>query len=266
LALGLRLVYRQMQRRARSLTDVTVFQNEDDMAYFLANGMADEQRSMLVRGSGIDLTWLKRQLPKKSQRRHLKADLGIEEDAIVVTMVARLVRYKGVMEFLKAARMVRREIPRCRFLLIGPLASEGSQAVREDALQDFRDDVQWLGQRGDVPALLSISDMFVLPSYYREGVPRVLLEAGALGLPLITTDMPGCRDVVRHEEEGLLVPAKDHDALAQGILRLARSPELRRSCGKKAAVKVHKSFSLERVGAEYIGIYRRLMETTRENG
>jgi len=108
--------------------------------------------------------------------------------------------------------------------------------------------------------------MFVLPSYYREGVPRVLLEAGALGLPLITTDMPGCRDVVRHEEEGLLVPAKDHDALAQGILRLARSPELRRSCGKKAAVKVHKSFSLERVGAEYIGIYRRLMETTRENG
>lgn len=265
-ALGLRLVYRQMQRRARFLTDVTVFQNEDDMAYFLANGMADEQHSRLVRGSGIDLASLHQQLPDEDQLQRLRAELKIEDDAIVVTMVARLVRYKGIIEFLKAARLVRRGMPRCQFLLVGPLASEGSQAVREKTLQDFQDDVQWLGRRSDVPALLSISDIFVLPTYYREGVPRVLLEAGALGLPLVTTDTPGCGDVVRHEEEGLLVPVKDHEALASSILRLARSPDVREKYGKNAAEKVRKGFSLEHVGTAYVDIYRYLMDTTRNGG
>jgi glycosyltransferase involved in cell wall biosynthesis len=178
-------------------------------------------------------------------------------------MVARLVRHKGVREFCAAARAVRRKRPECNFLLIGPLSSEGRQAVRRREVEG-NPDVRWLGSRDDVPALLAISDVFALPSYYREGVPRVLLEAGAMGLPLISTDMPGCREVVRDGWNGVLVPPRDSQALTRAVMALLDAgPEARTQMGERSREHVEEHFSFDLVVDAYSDIYQRLLDQTK---
>ena len=174
-------------------------------------------------------------------------------------MVSRLVRTKGVIEFCGAARAVRRQRPDCTFLLVGPLGSEGWQAVPRSEVEG-NPDVCWLGPRPDVPALLAISDIFVLPTFYREGIPRALLEAGAMGLPLIATDMPGCRDVVRDGWNGLLVPPRNVPALTRAVQSLLGSePEALEQMGEKSRAHVDRHFTLALVTDAYADIYRRLL-------
>jgi glycosyltransferase involved in cell wall biosynthesis len=120
-------------------------------------------------------------------------------------------------------------------------------------------DVHYLGPRNDVPALLAISDILVLPSYYREGVPRILLEGGAMGLPLITTNMPGCKDVVREGWNGLLVPTKDAHALSEAIIRLLGSRDERVSMGARSRRHVLENFTLEAVADALAEIYLGLL-------
>ncbi|MGO4816692.1 glycosyltransferase, partial [Cupriavidus sp. 2MCAB6] len=120
--------------------------------------------------------------------------------------VSRLTQQKGIPTLLEAASLVRKVRPGVRFLLVGPRESEGPFAVAQDEIDRQAPHVMALGARKDVPALLALAELFVLPTEYREGIPRVLLEAGLAGLPIVTTDMPGCSDVVTHHWNGLLVP------------------------------------------------------------
>jgi glycosyltransferase involved in cell wall biosynthesis len=260
LAMALRPVYKVLQKRASRLSDITIFQNEDDKNYFESNNLVDRRESTLVRGSGVDLNLLYSTLPVEDERSKLIDSLSIGGKTVFI-MVARLVKHKGVIELLEAAREVRKTVPDTCFLLVGPLASEGKQAVSQKLISSYADVVDWLDVRSDVPALLSISDVFVLPSYYREGVPRVLLEAGGLGLPLITTDMPGCRDVVRDGVEGILVPIRDSSALADAMVRLALSRENREQMGAKAKQRVEETFTLDRVASAYADIYKQLLKS-----
>lgn len=257
LARALRPAYRNAQQQVAGLTAMTVFQNPDDRDYFLGNRLVRPGRDALVLGSGIDDTEFRNRRPDPEGLERLRRELALEGKQ-VVTMVARLVKTKGVLEYLRAAAEVRRQRPEVRFLLIGPQASEGRQAVPLKTLQQAGDAVQWLGARDDVPALMALSDLFVLPSYYREGVPRVLLEAASLGLALITTDMPGCKEVVEHEWNGLRVPPRDAPALARAMLSLLDRPDLRRTMGARSVERVE-PFALARVVEQYEAIYRRLL-------
>ena len=171
-----------------------------------------------------------------------------------------MVRDKGVTQFLQAAKILKTKNPQMDFLLVGPLASEGKQALSQAEIDEYKDCVQYLGKRSDIPALLAISDIFALPSYYREGVPRVLLEAGAMGLALITTDMPGCREAVHHEENGLLVPIRDEKALARAIERLAQNYALRVKYGQASANLIRNRFDLALVADQYAAIYESVLK------
>ncbi|MCA9246205.1 MAG: glycosyltransferase family 4 protein [Planctomycetales bacterium] len=257
LAAALRPVYRQRQRQAGHESAVTIFQNQDDYDYFIRHRIVAEESAALVRSSGVDCAELLSRCPDESGRAALRARLATGNEP-VVTMVARMVATKGVRQFLGAARRVRASGIAARFLLAGPLASEGKQAVRREEFEAYGDDVTYLGPCDDVPALLSVSDLFVLPTYYREGVPRVLLEAGAIGLPLITTDMPGCRDVVRHKENGLLVRPRDEASLVTAITQMLSLDEsTRRRMGNASRRRVHENFELRQVAAAYAAIYDR---------
>jgi len=258
IALSLRPIYRFMQRGASGLADVTIFQNEDDQRYFEKTGLVESGKSVLVRGSGVDLDLLEKQKASDVDVKRLRQAMGLE-DSLVITMVSRLVRQKGILEFLVAARRVRQLLPESRFLLVGPQADEGRQAVSLETIESYKDCVDWIGPRSDVPAILSLSDIFVLPSYYREGVPRVLLEAGAMGLPLVTTDMPGCRDVVKNGVTGLLVPPWNCELLSDAIFKLANSAALRRELGNNARDHIAESFSLEKVAHDYEKIYQKIL-------
>ena len=259
LALLLRPVDHVFQAVASRVASLTVFQNRDDQAYFLRHRLARADASDLVPGSGIDVEALRGKRPSAEALAALRSELGIEGGA-VVTMVSRLVRTKGVAEYCAAAAAVRRERPDCTFLLVGPVTSEGWQAVRRDEVEG-NPNVRWLGARPDVPALLAISDVFALPTFYREGIPRALLEAGAMGLPLITTDMPGCRDVVRDGWNGTLVPPRNVRALTRGLLALLDAePDALRKMGANSRTHVEQHFTLDLVTDAYADIYRQALD------
>jgi glycosyltransferase involved in cell wall biosynthesis len=253
----LRPVYRTLQRWASAATHATVFQNPDDREYYLKNGMTHAGRDVLVRSSGIDIDGLTGRLPDEKSLAQLARELDLD-GKIVVTMVARLIAQKGVREFINAANAIAQQRSDIVFLLVGPASSEGAQAIPIREVQDSV--VRYLGPRTDVPALLAISHLFVLPSYYGEGVPRVLLEAGAMGLPLITTDMPGCREAVRDGWNGMLVPPRDAEALSSAILRVLSSDSERASMGDRSRSYTRAHFDLSSVADEYAKIYLSVWE------
>src|SRR5262249_40107504 len=147
----------------------------------------------------------------------------------VVLMASRVLWEKGVGEFVTAARALRARGVRARFVLVGEPEQGHPSAVPMRTLEHWRHagEVEWPGWRRDIPACMAQSHLVCLPSYYGEGVPRVLLEAAASGRPIVTTDSPGCREVVRDGENGLLVPARDAEALARALAQLIENGPLR---------------------------------------
>lgn len=250
----MRIPFLAYHRKASRAADVTIFQNEDDQKLFRAKQVVNESNSILIPGSGVDIEGLKAQLPGTEQREQLRTELKPDGQPVVM-MISRLVEEKGVHLFLESARAVREKYPNTRFVLVGPIAGAGGRAVALSTIDSYSNDVLYLGYRKDIPALLSMADIFVLPSRYREGVPRVLMEAAALGLGLVTTNMPGCRDVVINEETGLLIEPDDQQALITAINRLVESPDLCMTLGSRALQRIRDRFEVSKVVDEYLRIY-----------
>jgi glycosyltransferase involved in cell wall biosynthesis len=257
-----RTVYQPLQRRACTRSNCTIFQNDDDRHEFVARRIVAADRSVVIRGSGV-------RPELYDHRRHaeqlpaLRAELGIAPDRVVVTMVSRVMRTKGVLEYAEAAGQVRSHNPEVVFLLVGGADDTELNRLTPAEVDGVRQAVRWLGPRTDVPALLALSDLFVLPSIYREGVPRVLLEAAAAGLPLVVARAPGSTDVVQDGENGLVVPPRDATALAAAIERLVQDGPMRRRCGERARERVVREFSLDVVAGQIRELYRRLLREGR---
>jgi glycosyltransferase involved in cell wall biosynthesis len=256
LALALRPVYRALQRHVAPRTAMTVFQNSHDLSYFQTEGMVRPGSCRLIPGSGIDIAQLRAAMPGPEQLARLCAELQLEGKTVVTT-VARLTREKGILELLEAAAVLHRRHPDLLFLLVGPRESEGPFAVPAAAIDRHRDYVRALGPRRDVPALLALTDIFVLATY-REGLSRVLLEAMAAGRAIVTTRVPGCTDLIRDGWNGFLVAPKESGELAQAIERLVECPPLRLEMGGRSASIVD-GFSLERVVQEHADLYCEVM-------
>jgi glycosyltransferase involved in cell wall biosynthesis len=240
----LRGIYEHMQRLASQLADLTIFQNHADREQFLARRVVSAAKSAVIAGSGVATDVLDPQRVSDSERRQVRASLGIPAEAPVVTLVARVIRSKGVEEFVAAAERVRAQIPGAHFLLVGPADPDSVDRFGPAELAEFARVVHWPGARNDVPQVLAASDLFVLPSTLREGIPRVLLEAASMGLPLIATDAPGCNDVVEDGVNGLLVPARNVAVLSQAIVRLLSQPALCRRFGQASRQRAVEHFDL----------------------
>ena len=256
-ARALRPVYRYLQRQA-SASSFTIFQNGDDRDYFLQHGLVREGREKLILSSGVDVERLRSERPGAEQLAVMRRSLGLV-GKLVVTMISRVDENKGVREFVEAADLVRRQIDNVVFLLVGPYASEGKQASQfVERIRRQPEAVRYLGPRKDIPAILSLSDVCALPSY-REGLPRVLVEAGALQIPSVTTDVPGCRDVVRDDWNGRLVPPRDSRALADAMIELLGDQAKRTDMGRRSYYYVKETFDLSSVADAYAEIYRRAL-------
>jgi glycosyltransferase involved in cell wall biosynthesis len=255
---GLGYVFASNDRRARLLRPVVralmrfalrgrrarlILQNHDDARMFLDHGLIEDTRVRVIAGSGVDCN---RFVPRTRTRN----------DPPRVLLAARLLWEKGVEEYVQASRMLRAQGRRIRFLLAGASDPGNPAAVPAASVRGWVDEgvVEWIGHVDDMPALFASSDIFVLPSYYREGLPKSLIEAAACATPLITTDMPGCRDVVTDGVDGLIVPPRDADALCTAIARLLDTPELARKLGLAARAKALAKFD-ERI------VIRRTLET-----
>jgi glycosyltransferase involved in cell wall biosynthesis len=254
----LRPFYRMAQKKAIAYTDMVIFQNTDDKKYFEKHNLVSADKSVLIRSSGLPVDEFVSKQANLETKKTMREKHNINKGDVVVTLIARLVKDKGITEFLESAKLLSTE-KNIKFFLIGPLGSEGKQAISKEMIESYSEYINYIGSVNNVAEYLSISDVFVLPTYYREGLPRILLEAGSLGLPLITTDMPGCRDVVKDGWNGLLVPTRDSHALAKAIGSLANNQELRMEMGGKNPEYIKNNFDLSIVEKAYSDIYSKLL-------
>ena len=263
-ALGLRPVYRVLQRMADRWTAVTVFQNRDDLAFFMRHRMVGRGDHVVIPGSGIDIDRFDRAGATGSSPAELRKSLGLDASEVVLT-VTRMTRQKGIPTLLNAAALVHKHRPEARFLLVGPRESEGRFAVTQAEIDRHAPYVLAIGPRSDVPALLGIADVFAFPTEYLEGVPRALLEAAVAGRPIVTTEMPGCTDVICDGWNGFLVPPRDPRLLAERIIDLLRDRVAASVMGARAAELVRKEFNLKITVARYAAVYEDLMRRSSRN-
>lgn len=237
---------------------VVVFQNHDDQRYFLERGLCRPEQTRLIPGSGVDIHEFSPERFPPDRRRELRARLGLPQDALVVLMVSRLIVPKGVYEFLETARRLRGQAV---FVLIGETDPGNPDPLKTEEIKDLKHNgiVRMPGWQENIPEWLAVADIYVLPSY-REGLPRTVLEAMAMGLPIITTDVPGCRETVLLGENGLLVPPRDINALAQALLTLIKDPKLRKQMGRRSRELAVQRFSLEYVIKEHLELYQEVIK------
>ena len=253
--------YRGLQRLACRASNATVFQNPDDARVFVERRLVKPERVVLVPGSGVRTDQLDPKLFSASQRARLRSGLGLGAEDVVAIMVTRVIRSKGVLDLLAAARALRATHPRLRFLLVGAHEPESMDRLTEPELRALAAELVWVGQRGDVPALLAAADLMVFPSAYGEGIPRVLLEAAAMALPIVTTDAPGCREVVEAGQNGCLISIGDVSGLTQAVAQLADDAERRHRFGAAGRARVQSRFDLAVVTQRTRVLYRELLST-----
>ena len=242
----LRLTYYFLHYVVRNRISQTVFQNKDDRDMFFNKKLITSKNHTLILSSGIELNKIK----QKAKRDNKK---------FTFICVARLVYEKGIINLIEAARICANKGYDFKYQIVGPL-EENSKRLNEDILKQYDDIVDRLGSRNDVLDLLASADAFVLPTF-REGFSRVLLEAAAVGLPCITTNVPGVGEIVRHEHEGLIAEVKNSESLAEAMIRLATNKDMADSFSKNALERV-KLFSLESVANQYIELYNKILKTT----
>lgn len=246
LAAPLRFLVQHLLRRLLA-KGLVIVQNPDDSA-LLENLGIPLHRLRLIRGSGVDLACY----------RPGPAPAGTP----LVVLASRMLRDKGVREFVEAARLLKQQGVAARFVLVGVPDSGNPASLPIPMLESWvkEEAIEWWGQRNDMPMVYAEAHVACLPSY-REGLPKSLLEAAACGLPIVSTDVPGCREAVIHGETGLLVPPRDAPALAQALRRLLEDADLRRTMGDAGRRLAERDFSLENSVAQTLALYRDLLKS-----
>lgn len=234
-----------------------VLQNPDDAEIFRRSRLVARDRIHVIRSSGVDTS------------RFRPSSMSGRDGRLRVLLAARLLWEKGVGEYVEAARQLKAQGRDIEFVLAGAPDPGNPRSVREEQVQRWAEEgvITWLGHVEDMPALLSTMDVMALPSYYREGVPKSLIEGAAAGLALITTDQPGCREVVtRHGMDGLVVPPRNAAALAALVARLDDDRALLARLGAKAREKALGEFDERAVIQRTLDVYERLLGTDMPGG
>ena len=233
----------------------TFFLNRDDQKLFTDRKIVLPRKTELLPGCGVDTIHFAP--PDSSACPENSAKNQSKNAPVRFLMVARMLKPKGVYEFAAAAKTVREQIPGTEFVLLGGCDERSPSVVPKEDLEAWNAEGRlcWLGEQDDVRGEMSRADVIVLPSFYREGTPRSLLEAASLGKPLITTDNVGCRETVEDGVTGLLVPMKDADALASAMLKLARDPALRLKMGQAGRKKMIAQFDEAIVLGKIVAVY-----------
>jgi glycosyltransferase involved in cell wall biosynthesis len=237
------LSYRWLMNPPRSRV---VLENPDDERLLIKLRIVNAKHTSVIRGAGVDL-----------QRFAVSSEpIG----GVLVVLAARMLWDKGVGEFVEAARMLRAAGISARFVLVGDADPANPAAIPESQLRTWQATgiVEWWGHRDDMPRVLSQANIVCLPSY-REGLPKVLIEAAACGRALVAADVPGCREIVRNGENGLLVPARDAQALAEALKQLILGASERQRMGQRSREIVAAEFSIEKVTHETLALYQSML-------
>jgi len=225
---------------------VTIFQNQDDLKTLEDRNLVKHEQAVIIRGSGVD--------------PDIYVPGSNSTDIPQVILVARMLWEKGIGEFVQAAKLILTKGTSASFILIGDTDSENPAAISVEQLKEWQSEqgIEWMGRRDDIPQLLKQSTVACLPSY-REGLPKFLLEAASAGLPIVTTDVPGCREIVNDGENGYLVPPRNPEAIADAIEKLLKDKTLRREMGEKGRALVEREFGIKKIVEDTISLYQRML-------
>lgn len=216
----------------------TFFLNRSDQDFFISNRLLNIRKTTLLPGEGVDIEFFKsRSLEIKNQKK------------IIFLFIGRMMWEKGVGEFVQAARRLKQKYPKTRFLLLGMIEHGNPLSIPANQIDKWQKEgiVEYLGMKNDVRPFIERADVVVLPSYYFEGIPRSLLEAASMSRPIITTNTPGCREVVKDGVNGFLVPIKDVKALTEAMERFILNPHLKISMGREGRKLAVKKFDVRKV-------------------
>lgn len=241
----IREVVKHLYKKALADTQV-IFENPDDRQLFLEMDLVQETNSSIVLGTGINTERFKPEPPPNS--------------VPLTILPARMIWDKGIGEFVEAAGMIRESGVKARFALIGNNDTGNPTCIPFDKLSQWQKEgnVEWWGWQEDVATVISMSHIVCLPSY-REGLPKILIEAASCGRPIVTTDVPGCREVVEDGVNGYLVPEKNAEALKDALLKLIEDPEAREAMGKASREIAIQKFSDEIVNNGIYAVYQKVI-------
>jgi glycosyltransferase involved in cell wall biosynthesis len=233
-----KLLYRNGLKNTR-----VIFQNPDDLDIFVKNGLITADQAFLIPGSGVDLDIF-----------HPSPEPVSDP---VIMLAGRLLRSKGVPEFVKAAQQIRAEGLCARFVIVGEPYLDNPDSIQLDELNSWQKEgiIEAWGWHDDMADVIAKTSIVCLPTTYKEGLPRLLLEAGACGRPVVATDIPGCRVIVRTGENGLLIPPGDITALVVALKTLIQNPDLRHKMGVRGRQIVEQEFSVNSVIERTLEVY-----------
>lgn len=228
-----------------------VLQNHDDRQLLISEARAPREKTAVILGSGVDTD---RYRPRPSP------DSG--DRPTTVLFAGRLLWTKGVGDFIDAARRLRDDHPGVRWVIVGEPDPENDACVPETQLKEWDGEtgIEWWGWRTDMDEVYRSVDVFCLPTVYREGIPKVLMEAAASELAVVTTDVPGCREVVDDGTNGFLVTPGDSRELAERLRRLLADPDLRKRMGRAGRRRIQEGFTKQQVVRETIEVYAELID------
>ncbi len=243
----IREVVKNLYKRALHETQV-IFENPDDRDLFLKMGLIQEDNSHIVLGTGIDTEKF--------------APINPPNSVPLTVLPSRMIWDKGIREFVDAATAIKEEGIPARFALVGNNDPGNPTCIPFEQLTKWQKEgnVEWWGWQDDIPTVISMSHIVCLPSY-REGLPKILIEAASCGRPIVTTDVPGCREAVTDGENGYLVPAKDPEALKEALVKLIKDEDKRIEMGNASREKALRCFSNEIVNERIYSIYQKALET-----
>lgn len=240
-------IQRVLRIGMRRKNAAVIFQNHDDERLFLDNAIANKCFRFFIKGSGVDL---KQYVPIEIKNN----------DPLKIIFTARMLREKGVEDLIAGAEILRPEYEgKVEFLLCGGLSSNPN-ALSKEEMNSLTDGnyIKWLGHRYDIPELLAQSDIMCFPSFYREGVPKSLIEASACGLPIVTTDSVGCRDTVVNKKNGYIVNPHSPGEIAKALRKLIENPEKRKKMGQRSREYAEKEYDVHAVARKHLEIYNLL--------
>ena len=254
-----RRFYIWMERIAARCSDSILSQNKEDIRTAIDERIANPGLLKWL-GNGIDIERFDRGRLPEASLNALRDEIGLEPEAPVVGFVGRLVEDKGILDLLEAAKVVSEAIPEVQLLIVGPYDEEKPDALRPDVAERYgvAERCHFLGMRHDMPELYALMDVLVLPSY-REGFPRAPMEASAMGVPSVVTDIRGCREAVDPGVNGLLFAAGDSDALSRALIELLRNAERRATMAAAGRAMAEEHFDEQKVFGRVLDEYERLL-------
>ncbi len=251
----------EMARFAGRFSDFYLSQSQEDIDTILDLKLLKPNKIELL-GNGIDLNNFNPEDFDDNFRSHKRNEFDINDGHFVVGMVGRYVVEKGYLEYFKAAELVLEKYPKTIFVTVGRKLDSERDPVDISTLErlGIKENFRVLEDRRDMPEIYSFLDAVVLPSF-REGVPRALIEAGAMKLPVVATDVPGCREVVRQGENGFLVPLLDVKALAERIIYLIENPIAAKEMGRRGRQIALQKFDYKQVINRVMKTYQKLLQS-----